>query len=362
MRIDFIISSLQGGGAERVMVIMSEYLSSIGYDVRIIIFSDVVKYQLPEEIALIVLDTKSAQNHLLRSVINLRKYYKIKDNRPNIMVSFITKNNLIAILVSKMLAIPLLACEHSNFFRNQSPVFLSKITKTFFYRFADQITVLTTFDLPYYKKYGIDVKVLPNPSTFKPTSNTKNKREKIILAVGGLDRYHIKGFDNLLEVMAPILKSNKEWKLKFVGGGEKGKVFLSQMAEDKGITENVIFTGFREDVANIMKESNIFVLSSRIEGMPMVLLEAMSQGMACIAYNCKTGPSDIIESNFDGLLIEDQNIEAMRAGLQLLIDEEALRNKLRSNAVKSVSKFSIQSIGDKWIKLLDDVVSKKRKE
>jgi glycosyltransferase involved in cell wall biosynthesis len=162
-----------------------------------------------------------------------------------------------------------------------------------------------------------------------------------------------------MEIVSPILKKNKHWKLKFVGGGEKGRVFLENLAKEKGIEDAVVFTGFRDDVADIMKESDIFVLSSRIEGMPMVLLEAMSQGMACIAYNCKTGPADIIESRFDGLLIEDQDKEAMRQNLQLLIDDEDLRNRLRANAVNSVEKFSIESIGGQWIKLLDSVVTHK---
>ncbi|MEX0290792.1 MAG: glycosyltransferase family 4 protein [Flavobacteriaceae bacterium] len=359
MKVDFIISSLQGGGAERVMVIMAKHLASIGYKIRIIVFADLIHYDLPENISLEILDKKSAGNHLLRSVINLRRFYGEKENRPDLMVSFITKNNLIAILVSKLRGIPLLACEHSNFFRNQSPIFLSKLTKTFFYRFVDQLTVLTNFDLPYYGKYGIKAKVLPNPATFEPIREIENKRKKTILAVGGLDRYHIKGFDNLIEIMEPVLKSNKDWKLKFVGGGEKGKAFLLELAKERQIDESVIFTGFREDVADIMKESDIFVLSSRIEGMPMVLLEAMSQGMACIAYDCKTGPADIIESNFDGLLIEDQNIEAMSSGLQMMINDEDLRKRLRTNAVKSVAKFSIESIGEKWVTLLKEVVEKR---
>src|SRR5690606_31234204 len=110
----------------------------------------------------------------------------------------------------------------------------------------------------------------------------------------------------------PIFRDHKEWVLKVVGGGDKGLDYLNQLAVKYSIKNQIIFTGFRKDVNSIMRESEIFILSSRFEGLPMVLLEAMSQGMACIAYDCKTGPADIIEHGKNGLLINDQDIKAMQ--------------------------------------------------
>ena len=100
-----------------------------------------------------------------------------------------------------------------------------------------------------------------------------------------------------------------------------------------------------------MKNAEIFILSSRFEGLPMVLLEAMSQGMACIAYNCKTGPSDIINNKENGLLIEDQNIVAMQESLDLLIYNKKLRKELSDNALRSLDRFSMQTIIAKWEEL-----------
>ena len=86
----------------------------------------------------------------------------------------------------------------------------------------------------------------------------------------------------------------------------------------------------------------------------MVLLEAMSQGMACIAYDCKTGPAEMIDNNFNGLLIEDQNEEEMKKGLSRLIDSETLRIELGKNAIKSLQKYDIDNVSNLWTKLFKE--------
>jgi glycosyltransferase involved in cell wall biosynthesis len=117
--------------------------------------------------------------------------------------------------------------------------------------------------------------------------------------------------------------------------------------------------GFRNDVRDIMRMSEIFILPSRFEGLPMVLLEAMSQGMACIAYDCKTGPSDIINPEYEnGILIQDQNIELMQKGLQSLILNETARRELGVKAMKSLDHFTIENIIIKWQKVFDEILIK----
>ena len=105
-----------------------------------------------------------------------------------------------------------------------------------------------------------------------------------------------------------------------------------------------------------MKKAEIFILSSRFEGLPMVIMEALSQGMACIAYDCKTGPSDIIVNGTNGLLIEDQNIVAMQESLGLLINNKKLRKELSDNALTSLDRFSMQTIITKWEELFAKIL------
>lgn len=348
MKIDFISGTMAGGGAERVLALIANFFAQNGDTVRIITFNEGDAYDLDASIVRVKLHEGKIKNHKIRSLKNLNAFYQKKNNRPDVIISFITKNSLIALLVAKFYKIKIICSEHTNHLKLSGPVFLTYITRVFFYRFADQVTVLTDFDISYYKNNKVKVRVLPNPCTFEPLKKINYDRKKVILAVGDLNRYVGKGFDNLITLATPILKENKDWVLKIVGGGDKGKAFLQDQIKINQMEDQIILTGYRNDVNKLMLESEIFILTSLFEGLPMALLEAMSQGMACISYDCKTGPADIIQHGRDGLLIEDQNSIAMQKGLEDLINDTTLRNNLRNQALKSLDRFSMKNIGSQW--------------
>lgn len=131
---------------------------------------------------------------------------------------------------------------------------------------------------------------------------------------------------------------------------------LMEKINTSPIKKQIIFTGYRNDVKELMANSEIFILSSRHEGLPLVLIEAMSQGMACISYDCISGPSEIIDSGINGLLIDNQNKEEMIENLKNLIVDDKLRNKLRQNSIKSLDRFSIDNIGNQWEDLFKKIV------
>ncbi|WP_179019468.1 glycosyltransferase family 4 protein [Winogradskyella forsetii] len=363
MKIDFIISSLGGGGAERVLALMANSLAkNRNYEISVIYFFEGKGgYDLASNIKRIKLkQTRYIPSHTFRSIINLSKHYKSKSKRPDIIVSFVTLTNLIAIIVAKLFSIKIIAQEHNSHLRYmQGRKRITDFTKKYMYKKADIITILTSFDIEYYESYGSKVYVMPNPCSFKAIETNSHKREKIILAAGHLNRYNHKGFDNLIELIAPILKAYPDWKLKIAGAGDEGLNHLKKLADENGIVDKVIFTGFINNISEVMNASSIFILSSRFEGLPMVLLEAMSQGMACISYNCKTGPSDIIKDNVNGLLIEDQNMSQMQDGLRNLIENEKLRSKLSNEGIKSLDKYHISEITKRYEALFKNLVNTK---
>lgn len=346
MKIDFICSSLVGGGAERVLVNLANHLVTKGYSLSIITFNPGDDYEISKDISRVRLHEGKPKNHKLRSANNLIKYYKEKNNRPDIVISFITETNLIAILVSRLYSLKIICSEHITYLQKGN--YVTKFTRNFIYRFANIITVLTSFDKPFYEDKGCTVVVMPNPCTFIPLRESNINRKKVILAIGNLNRYHHKGFDNLIKLAAPILKSNKDWILKILGGGEKGLEVLSKQVAEHNVSDQIIFTGFRNDINKVMQESSVFILPSRFEGLPMVLLEAMSQGMACIAYDCKTGPADIIVHEENGLLIKDQDMRDMQDGLTQLLNDEKLRINLSIKAINSLNKYSIENVSGLW--------------
>lgn len=361
MKIDFIASSLRGGGAERVLTLMANSLAkNPKHEISVITLYDGNEvYEVDPIIERVRLKrNKNISNFTLSSILGLIEHYKRKSKRPDVIISFSTTTNFISIIVAKLYSIKIFAQEHISYLgsTNQKKL-VTNITRKHLYKMADVVTVLTSFDVPYYKKHGTEVYVMPNPCSFKPIKKNSHKRKKVILAVGNLDRYHHKGFDTLINLMVPIFKDHPDWKLKIAGSGNEGKIFLTDLAVKNNISDKIIFTGFISDISKLMRESMIFIMTSRFEGLPMVLLEALSQGMACISFDCTTGPSDIINNMENGLLIEDQNIEKMQQGLYNLINSEELRNKLANHGLKTIGKYEIEAVTERYEILLNRLYS-----
>lgn len=348
MKIDFIISSIRGGGAERVLSLMTNSLvKTKKYDISVItLYKGSEAYSIHSAINRIQLKKNNILPTLtLKSFYNLIRHYKKKENRPDVIVSFSTSTNFITIIVAKIFSIRIIAQEHISHLSSEiERDFKVNFTRKHLYKKADILTVLTSFDIEYYKNYGAEVVVMPNPCTFKSITTNTHLREKTILAIGSLNRHHHKGFDNLIKLVVPILKKHPDWRLKIAGSGDKGHEYLLDLAKRHKVVDKIIFLGFVDDISELMNQSSIFVLSSRFEGLPMVLLEAMSQGMACIAFDCITGPSDIITNKKNGLLIENQNLIEMQRGLFKLIENQELRQHLSNQAIQSLDKFDISEI------------------
>ncbi len=360
MKIDFLISRLEIGGAERVVSILANYLNKEGYTVRIITFRGSKDYDIDEGIERIRLHRQPVFKSVVFSgFFSLLSFYRKKENRPDIISSHINHLGFMTIPIARIYGIKIIVSEHNNYLSRYT--FEKRILWYGFYPLADAVTILTSFDMEFFKKKNKRVLVMPNPSSFDLDTDRSPVAvmKKEVLAIGQLNRYHQKGFDNLLIIAREVLKAHPDWKFKIVGAGEHGTLFLKEQAKEMGIEESIVFTGFQTNVKAIINESDIFILPSRFEGLPMTLLEAMSQGIPCIAFDCVSGPSDIIHNDENGLLIENQNIKAMVEGVCKLIENEDLRNKFRQNAPDSIKDFSIESVGKKWEDLISDIVTAK---
>lgn len=354
MKVDFIIGRLGKGGAERVMATLSNHFSKMGHQVRIITFDELADgYDLHPSIERVRLTRSIISNVKLNRLFGLLSFYKKKNHRPDIAISFLTFTNLISILGCYLRRIPIIVSEHNNHTHTPKPAWLLKINWNYVYRLAKYVTVLTDFDVPFFKDRKANVVVMPNPSSFKNITTNTHKREKVILAVGSLNRIQHKGFDNLIKIMARVLPNYPDWKLRIAGGGDASNLqTLEQLVRKENLEKQVEFLGYCDHVRELMGKSSIYVLSSRFEGLPMVLLEAMSQGMACIAYDCVTGPSNMITHEVNGILVADQNMDEMVEQLDKLMQDEQKRLQLGSQALVSLDDYKIERIYEKWERLL----------
>ena len=356
MKIDFFITKMSDGGAQRVVSLLANYLADKGNKVRIITFRDGDHYPLNNQVERVKLHQKPLIDSVVFSgFFSLLSFYRKKNNRPDVISSHIDLLGYMSIPIAKIFNIKIIVSEHNNHLSRYT--YQEKFLWNFLYPMASAVTVLTNFDLPYFQKKNRRTVVMPNPYSFEVASHValSDVRKQEVMAIGNLNRVHHKGFDNLMDIVKEISSKHPGWKFVIVGAGNQGRPELEARIEELGISDYVTFLGFRKDIKELLSRTGIYILPSRFEGLPMTLLEAMSQGVPCIAYDCISGPGDIIRDGETGLLIENQNKDEMVNGLSLLIQSPELRDKFSRNAPGSLEKYSIERVGAKWEKLIAEI-------
>lgn len=211
----------------------------------------------------------------------------------------------------------------------------------------DEFIVLTEEDKKQWKNKK--VKVIPNfISSFpKEISSCENKK---IISVGRLE--YQKGYDILIDIWKKIEEKYPDWILEIYGNGtEKEK--LQEKINNLGLEKSFLLKGVTENIKEKYLASSIYVMSSRYEGMPMVLLEAMAHGLPIVSFECPCGPKDIIKDNEDGYLVSFGNVEQMAKKIEELIINKEKRKFFGKNARKNVERFSQDKIMEKWKKLFE---------
>ncbi len=168
-----------------------------------------------------------------------------------------------------------------------------------------------------------------------------------------------KGYDMLIPAFAPVAAAHPEWELKLCGRGRDTAKLRALIAEH-GLEERVILDGPTEDVPGEMAQASIYVLSSRYEGFPLVLIEAMSKGMACVAFDCPTGPADIVDDHRNGLLVPARDVDGLTAALQEMVADEDLRRRCGDAAVETAEGFTMAAIGPKWDEMMHTLLLQRR--
>jgi len=162
----------------------------------------------------------------------------------------------------------------------------------------------------------------------------------------------IKQFDRLIETYHASKLAEKNIKLYICGDGDD-KESLEKLIEKLQLQAHVKLLGFVQNVTEYIQHAKYLVLSSRVEGFPMVLLEALQQKTPVIAFDCKSGPSEIIQHKTNGLLVEDQNFANLKEAMLLLIENMELYMNCKQNAVYSISKFTEKNVIQQWIQLIN---------
>jgi glycosyltransferase involved in cell wall biosynthesis len=176
--------------------------------------------------------------------------------------------------------------------------------------------------------------------------------EKRVLAVGRI--VDQKGFDLLVKAWHIAHPKAPDWKLRIVGAGKLQKD-LEKLIQSLGVSQSVEILPPTKDVVAQYKQASIFALSSRHEGLPLVLIEAMAMGLPAVSFDCETGPSDIVIDGKTGILVPPLDTDKMAEAFVSLMTDQEKRMEFSKNAIEASAKFGIEAIVDQWEQLFNQL-------
>lgn len=215
----------------------------------------------------------------------------------------------------------------------------------------DRFVVLTEEDQTYWGNLP-NIQVIPNARTFafeKPAELTN----KVVMAVGRYD--YQKGFERLIDAWAIVCRRANDWKLEIIGDGALRPNMLQQI-EEHGLKDMVVLKKVQADqIKDAYMNASIFALSSRFEGLPMVLLEAQAAGLPIVSFTCKCGPKDLIEDGVNGFLVDEGDIDGLADRLVCLIENEELRKGMGGAAYRNSGRYAEDTIMKQWLDLFQEL-------
>jgi N-acetylgalactosamine-N,N'-diacetylbacillosaminyl-diphospho-undecaprenol 4-alpha-N-acetylgalactosaminyltransferase len=171
-----------------------------------------------------------------------------------------------------------------------------------------------------------------------------------IMGMGQMET-NIKQFDKLIEAYSESILPKNNIHLVLLGEGER-KLIFQKLAKEKKIDDKVHFLGYQNNPFKYLKKASFFVLSSLNEGLPNVILESLACGTPVVAFDCMSGPSEMIQHKENGLLIENQNVEKLTEAINLFVEDGNLYRYCKQNAPQSIQSFSVSTIGKQWLDLM----------
>ena len=360
-RLALVIANLGWGGAQKVLTAMANHWAAQGCEVTLISVdarrADCYFPPMPQ-VRLVYLGAAApsatsarALFQNARRVVLLRR--AVRAARAEAVISFLSATNVLTVLATRGLGVPVIVSERGDPDRASLPR-AWRYARAVTYRLADSLVAQTEAALA---RFGSGIRrrgtVIPNPvASYGHAPDHDGCR---IVGVGHL--VPVKGFDLLIQAFARVAPSYREWQLVLWGEGSH-RDYLLALAERHGVGGRVECPGRSDAPGGWLASTTIFVLSSRHEGFPNALIEAMATGVPVVATDCPVGgPRAMIASGLDGLLVPPDDIEAMAAALARLMGDETLRRRLGSAATKSARRFAEPVVMAQWTGLVEQVIA-----
>lgn len=359
LRVILVVYCLRGGGAERVSAYLANSLADRGYRVTVVteLGPETDQYQLRADVARAVIGRANGGGRLRKMGRFLAKTFVlrqiVKRLRPDVVVSFMTRSNNISLLATTRLPVKTIVCERNDPRHNKERSVDANLRRWSYPR-ADLLIVQTdTMARVMREEFGVEKSVtIPNPSLVDIDEADQTPEitlpENYILAMGRLAPQ--KGFDVLIRAYA---RSRALHLYELVIAGQGGHLgWYESIAREEGVLNRVRFVGHLERPLPVMKRCRMFVLSSRWEGFPNVLLEAMSLRRPVISSRLPSGAHDMIVDGVSGLLVPVGDEQALVTAINRLVDDPAGAEAMGNQGPAAVARFRLPVVMDQWAEVL----------
>lgn len=363
MRLVLIISSLAAGGAQRVMSLLANHWTQAGCHVCVLAFSGPGAepfFPLDSQVEYVPLGIEWKSSNLIegihnniRRIIHLRR--AIRASAPQVVISFMDQENVLTVLATRALGVPVIISVRVDPIASPTGGIWSFLRNRV-YPFATRIVVQTLrVRQSFSQKLQDKVAIIPNPVLSPPpvTCPRLLASTHSILAIGRMTEQ--KGFDLLIRAFARLALRYPDWRLTILGDGPLRQE-IECLRNELGLTEVVGLPGEVRNIDDYFSQADLFVLSSRYEGFPNALCEAMARGLAVVAADCRTGPREVIEHGVNGLLATAGDVDSLAECMDRLMSNEADRKKFGSNASQIKDLYNCQKIIKMWESLIEELV------
>lgn len=354
MKLLYIVPNIKNaGGVARVLSIKANYfIEHFGYEVHILSQNEKENLPFYDFNSKVVFHNIILNGNAFQFLKAYKKQLneKIEEIKPDIIL--VADNGLKAFVIPFIIKTkkPIVFESHGSKFieeQKQREDFLSKAIQKIKYKFKDfgvgKFTKMVALSTENLKEWNVkNAVVIPNPSWIKTKKSSSLKNKKVICVARNS---YEKGLGRLIVIWEKVIDIHPDWVLEIYTDEVDS---LNIIVVDLGMTSNIHIFSFVKNIEEKYLESSLYAMTSRTEGFPMVLLEAMASGLPCIAFDCPTGLGSIIKNNENGFLIPDNNFEKYAEKLSFLIENEDFRITFGKNAIQTSENYSVEKIMKQW--------------
>jgi GalNAc-alpha-(1->4)-GalNAc-alpha-(1->3)-diNAcBac-PP-undecaprenol alpha-1,4-N-acetyl-D-galactosaminyltransferase len=348
LRIVMVIGSLKPGGAERVLSLLANELYRSGHVVSIVTIkpgTDVFELESGvQRVRLSIAGESTNPLHALRLFFQRGRLIRdgILAQKPDCVLSFLDVVNVRVLIALWRSRVPVFVSERNTIHAMKGRLW--PILRRCTYPRATGLIVQTERQAQQFHRYNRNIVVIPNPLVL-PEPPSFNAKEPIILLVGRMN--YQKQFDTFLDVMSK--EDLGEFRITIVGEHRSPMIDnINRILSESSLRGRVEISGHIANIADYYSRAAVFVLPSLHEGFPNALSEALSYGCSCVSFDCPTGPAELITDGHNGILVPDQDWDAMKRGVLTVIRDRPLRQRFFHNAVERQAQYALPNIAERW--------------